>query len=466
MNKHTKESSEYTIFKDTPYIDFKTSEEGGEFIFQIKQLAKEALENQQPLTKDKLNNLIDESNSIFQSQWYAIDIIRSASDEVEKIIYSKKNRFNCIEPLRDVNWLLLPRTDLSSSDQIEDWYESIHELFLKLNSITDTQIEPLYEPIYYGEVDSKGKKIPTYIVVWDIHADDYGIDQEWDDMDCIREIFSMQLWKDFLVEDDEWADPEVDAIDILVTKFWVSTVWLENEFNKKSKRYKTRKFSEKRKNRTGIWKWLSEKGINYIGLEDESIIEASSMIMRLSALNSVLKGFLLKQKGIDLSEIDLSLTVQDFVLLYNKHKETIFADMPKLDLDTDMKFSTYYKAFDEIIEKFNNYTPQQALEIHKINTYISHRITLKLLWNGILWKILLKILGKISKKVIKKRIDSVESSDSLKFDIVAGKMQKNDITIKRRNSEWIELLDKNKSGEQVCAMVYWKAHIPDLIKQL
>lgn len=116
------------------------------------------------------------------------------------------------EPLKDENGYLLAREDLKKAEEVKDWYSSIKELFTKLNSINETQVEPLYKPIYTWE------NLPTFIIIWDLHADEYNFEE--------KEIEHAKLFlgKNSLIEKNEDANSEVKVIEMLNKKFWIKTI--------------------------------------------------------------------------------------------------------------------------------------------------------------------------------------------------------------------------------------------------
>ncbi len=410
-----------------------------------------------------MDTIVREKDEVLSGKWYSIETKSSQKWEVEQIVYTK-NRFNCLPPIRDEKWSLLARTDLASVSEIGDGYETIKELFEKLNSITDTQIEPLYEPYYYWEYDEENWRIPTYIIVGDIHADHYGIDQEWKDMDCIREILFSQLSRVFLVEEDEWADPEVMAVSILNEKFGISTIWLENEFHTDSRHFKTQWFSDKRKNRTGIWKWVSEASIDYIWLEDEFIVAATMIIWGLGLQEKALKSVIFSEKGKELEKIDVSISQEEFIRLYEKNRGSILKDTG-YDPFSESTREIQRERVDLMIESMRETPIEELVEIYKVKGYMKTHLMESLLGGGTKWKVLWFLLKKLHKILL--GFSTKESDiDILREGIIEKSLEKYEIIIRARNNEGIDIVSENMWDTKIAAMVYGKAHIPDLMKQL
>lgn len=65
----------------------------------------------------------------------------------------------------DENWFIKARKNLKNENEVNDLYNSIKELFEKLNSMEKTQIKPLFDHYYFWEIDENWDKIPTFIII-------------------------------------------------------------------------------------------------------------------------------------------------------------------------------------------------------------------------------------------------------------------------------------------------------------
>ncbi len=351
-----------------------------------------------------------------------LDSEREPSEQELKIYEeTRKCLFNYSLPFRDENWKLLPRK-IQTPESIEDGYDSIYDLFTKLNSITDTQIEPLYPPYYYWEInDETWEKIKTYIIVWDIHADEYNENTDK------NSISYLMLWDQIIVEEDESYFPEVSALRILKEKFWIENIWLENELNW-------------RDGMSLIWKNADISGIEYVGLEDIWVyFEAmEAIIIRLTISIKLFEIAWLELKNYDISdkeyqEIQEEPFMQEILskvsvdLTYNENK--LRESFNKINILTMEQKEKYYK----FVLKYNE----------KMFSYLSSRI-------------LNDAINEISSS-----IDELASSD-----LVEQYKQKSDSIVEKRNEVWIKILSESMWDDQVWVMVYWKWHIENLIEQL
>lgn len=361
--------------------------------------------------------------------WANILIINPVNAENKDEVTSE---FNYIAPKIDENWFLKARTDLKDESEISDGYNSIYELFTKLNSMTKTQVEPIYKPQYFWEINKKTwEKIPTFIIVWDVHADEYNI---WEE---VEDFFQKSM---FLAEKNEDANQEIEVVELLNKKFWLNVVWLENEF-----------FEEE--NNSKIWKWIDNLGIKTIWLEDKEIMNEANLFIAKEALLSF---EYFKLLWIDL---DIEVTEEDYNNIINDKEvlEIINSgmSMEKIILDETINY-------DKKIELTKEYSIKSYEEVKDnkdllIKFYKYH----KYIFKNSFWEESLKnIVNKVKNINISKDIyDNIEKSakNTIDSDLV---------TIEKRNEKWIEIISDKLDEEKIAVMVYWKAHIPNLIKQL
>lgn len=173
------------------------------------------------------------------------------------------------EPEKDSEWYFLVRTDLKDEKEVSDGFSSIEELFTKLNSMTKTQVEPGFEPYYYGEIDEETwEKIPTFILVWEYHTDTLNRDTTEEERQNLKEKY----WKISLVEENEDYMQTVEVIELLHDKFWIKNIWLEWEKDN---------FLISSAN----WYHLKNKNINYITLDsNETQLETNKYIIERDKL--------------------------------------------------------------------------------------------------------------------------------------------------------------------------------------
>jgi len=363
-------------------------------------------------------------------------------EEIKEKIKTKKTKstngsFNYKEPQRDNEWYLKARTDLKSGNEIRDWiwYSSIKDLFTKLNSIEETQIEPLFKPQYYGEVDKMtNKKIPTYIIVGDMHADEYNIDWVEEDIKIIMDLSKVSYWKEILTETNkEWSDAEIDSLSIISNKFNIKNIWLENVANNtKGEEY-------------WISNWLEKKWIKYIWLEKEKLISNTS--------DNEIKAMMLELKTYEKLGVNLkweNFTKKEFIEYYNKNKESIL----KLD-STDL----WEVSFEKILkEQKLDYTRLTKLNKNELkNEYkFSKYIYLKMFWENFFNPMLEYTIN---------NYNSLDKNQLIKEKSELGEYNYNN-TIVKRNTAWINFISNNMSDDKMAVMTYWKAHIYDLIKQI
>lgn len=193
------------------------------------------IKNKEEKLKSFLNkNILKTRNIISISILSSLISISGCSDntEAKKVETKQESILNENNDSKfDENWFIKARKNLKNENEVSDWYNSIKELFEKLNSMEKTQIEPLFDPYYFWEIDENWEKIPTFIIIWDIHAD------EWFE-NILNQKIKEFYWKKFLVENDESSKPEILAIEILNKKFWIKNYWLEGIIE---------------------WKWLTSK---------------------------------------------------------------------------------------------------------------------------------------------------------------------------------------------------------------
>ena len=355
--------------------------------------------------------------------------IQKKSREKENV---EKPHFNYKKPQRDENWYLLPREDLKSPEEISDWYSSTKELFTKLNSITETQIEPMFKPHYFWEVNEKtGEKIPTFIIVGDVHW------EQWNNKE--KSLFKDIEWKKYIIENDESYIPEISAIKILHKKFWIQNIWVEWETWKDSISL--------------IWEKLENEWIEYIEMDSEKKYKEAELNEKEilwnidNIINISLKQYELL--GIDLDNFRLT---QEEVNWLNK--DSIYKKMIK-NPNIEPSFENIKKEI-EIMKKEDKIILEKK---YKISCYLLSQVP----WLKSIEKYINIAKNSFPDATIDTLINEFENSFKK-----SQKLTKKDyeILIEDRNKYSINIMSNNLWKDKIWVMVYWKDHISDLIKQL
>jgi hypothetical protein len=345
-------------------------------------------------------------------------------------------KFNYKNPQRDENWYLLARVDLKPASEVEYTWNTISEMFTALNSMTETQIEPLFPPYYYWEVDKEtGEKIPTFIIVGDFHWEQVTKKEK----KCLKST----LWKKYIIEEDESYLPEVLVLKILTNKFWIKNIWLEWEtWDNMS---------------TIIWEELKKQSIWFIEMDSDKKYKESDLNEKelLWNVNNII--------NIILKEFELLWVNLDNHKFTEKEIEWLKTDPMFLDFQKEMQkkweSEPSFENMKEEFEKLKNTDIKILQKQYKIMAFIFSQIP---------W---FKPFGsyiKIAKKsfpdtTINTLFNDIEKS--LKnLDSLSIKGDK--ILIEDRNRYSINIMSENLWEEKIAVMVYWKAHIPNLFKQL
>lgn len=374
----------------------------------------------------------------------------------EKInkIYSENN-----DSKFDENGFIIAKK-LKNESEIENWYSSIKELFEKLNSINETQIEPLIEPYYFWENNENWEKIPTFIIVWDIHQGEF----TWTfSTEELKDFF----WKKFLVEDDETAKPEIEAIKILYKKFWIKNIWLEWFW------------------RWEPWKWYISLWLNSIwiknyGIENPELLKeaiileffnskiAEIIYLENNWYNLDLK-FTKKEKNLKITEL---FTEKEINFLTKNPipevKENL--DYWQVDIidDENEKINFAKKYYNNHI---NNKYPlyiDDSKEWKEIKNKLS-KLYREDYENEFLWstesllvenfEIILKRARELNKKMDKNN-DFFEELSKIMIN------ENKKIVIEERNESAINIIQSNMNKDKIWVIVSWKSHTKDLIKKL
>lgn len=355
-------------------------------------------------SKDKIEN-VEKSKTIKEES--------KTKKDSSKIKIEASDDFNYKSPTYDKNWHLKSREDLYNPEQIEDWYSSVKELFTKLNSMEPTQIEALIKPYYYGEVDEKWEKIPTFIIIWDTHADEYNLSEK--ELEAIKD-------RNFITDKDESYKAETEVLSLLNKKFKINNFGLENEFYWKY--FKTK-----------IWKEVKRLGLNSFWLEKEKFLDANELFAKQISINY---------------EIYKSLWV-DLDINYSKDEISKYEEY----MAKEMKKAAWKSVEDPIIDAFNEMKKLSKDELifsYKVNRYFMEK-------TGILDSESEKILIENAKKSNKTYEQIIE-----KFTKWVSEMKK--VIVDDRNQIWIDIASKQMWKDKMMVLVYWKAHSEDLMKQL
>lgn len=358
-------------------------------------------------------------------QWYNPSSIETRNDtsctkrELCDIKKEVENwQFWYKKPKRDKNEMLLARSDLKKPEQVANGYSSIKELFTKLNSMTPTQVEPWIKPFYYWEIDKEtGEKIPTFIIVWDIHIEQTNTNKE-----VIQEV----LWKEFLMEENEDFTAETEVVWLLKNKFGITTIWIEGE--NYSSNHST----------TLIGEELNRLSIKYIWMEEESLNETIGQ-KEIIWFKKSLQIF--KLLWIDL---DTNVAISEIPTLLEKpHIMRIMEDISKKQ---EPNFT--YEEIEKEVDQMRKLPKEELLDIYK------------------LIKIMLQEYG-LDQLIEEVKNDPTELTiKSLIENTITLQREIDFITIKERNTIWINLMTNNFKDDKIAIMVWWKDHSRDMIEQI
>lgn len=342
------------------------------------------------------------------------------------------------EPLKDENGYLLAREDLKKAEEVKDWYSSIKELFTKLNSINETQVEPLYKPIYNWE------NLPTFIIIWDFHADEYNLEEK------DTKQFKVFLGKDHLIEKNEDANSEVKVVEMLNKKFWIKTIWIENEF------------FESKESISLIWKWVTDLWLKYIWLEttnEQEEEKIGEVMIKNILLGLEMEKLDWKNLNVEVTEEEANKIIEDPKIKEILKEETKnYEEMEKVlkeNKSDDEKVKIIYDLIKKSYEKWKEkYRDDKELDIKSLKY-------LKYLLN--------KMHGEWFYEYLLEELENNQLSKDLDENFLnqAKNMVEYDkLVIEQRNKNWVEIISKNLDDKKIAIMVYGKGHIDGLIKEL
>lgn len=335
-----------------------------------------------------------------------------------------------LSAIYDKEWNLKSR-ELLKSSEITNWYKTIEELFRKMSIMTDTQIEPNFPPQYVWEI-YKNKKVPTYIIVWDMHADWYNVQD--DELKKARKIY----WKNIIIDDDESSEPEISSISTIKTKFNINNIWLENISNG----------AEWESFLYWIANWLNKQEIDFYWLE---IKENRKKV--LNEMNKEFKGWIfvnlkiIQSLWINLKTLN-NINEKEFIRLSNKYNKILNNDGYRNNVTLPF-LEVLNSNFDQEYNNISKLKNNELKEIGQIYLYIYSR----LFWNENLKSISWILWPILSKK-------------ELRENMINNNKKYHKIIIEERNKNWINFIESNMWKDNIWVMVYWKAHITDLINQI
>lgn len=359
------------------------------------------------------------------------EVMRQSGFNVDFTSYTYQWTEYDLSPSYSSEWYLQSK-ELLGPSQVEDWYNgSKLELFRKMSIMTATQMEPKFPPQYVWETYTKNgeeKKVRTYIIVWDMHMDEYNIWNEADDL-LIKKILSGSLGKSMIFDEDESSDAEINSVSIIHDKFWITNIWLENiSYNTDG---------------SGYWiaDWLKEKDIPYYGLEGTKNSQAEVQVV----INSLILWLKVYQTlGIDLHSLQL-LNKEEFIELWTKHFDSVVTEA-WLTLSSSV---TSQEQFEKLFLELERASKQDLKEFTQCALYMMN----KLFWSEVL-------------EAIMSQVWETMSADELKEKTIENIKMNYKLIIKERNTTGLKYIDSHMKEEQVWLMVYWKAHIANLIDQL
>lgn len=390
---------------------------------------------QNPLifSKEELKKLraivwIKNNNPTLKDIVTAIHRIPNNKIDFSNYTYNWKNYD--LSAIYDKEWNLKSR-ELLKSSEITNWYKTIEELFRKMSIMTDTQIEPNFPPQYVWEI-YKNKKVPTYIIVWDMHADWYNVQD--DELKKVRKIY----WKNIIIDDDESSEPEISSISTIKTKFNINNIWLENISNG----------AEWESFLYWIANWLNKQEIDFYWLE---IKENRKKV--LNEMNKEFKGWIfvnlkiIQSLWINLKTLN-NINEKEFIRLSNKYNKILNNDGYRNNVTLPF-LEVLNSNFDQEYNNISKLKNNELKEIGQIYLYIYSR----LFWNENLKSISWILWPILSKK-------------ELRENMINNKKKYHKIIIEERNKNWINFIESNMWKDNIWVMVYWKAHITDLINQI
>lgn len=390
---------------------------------------------QNPLifSKEELKKLraivwIKNNNPTLKDIVTAIHRIPNNKIDFSNYTYNWKNYD--LSAIYDKEWNLKSR-ELLKSSEITNWYKTIEELFRKMSIMTDTQIEPNFPPQYVWEI-YKNKKVPTYIIVWDMHADWYNVQD--DELKKVRKIY----WKNIIIDDDESSEPEISSISTIKTKFNINNIWLENISNG----------AEWESFLYWIANWLNKQEIDFYWLE---IKENRKKV--LNEMNKEFKGWIfvnlkiIQSLWINLKTLN-NINEKEFIRLSNKYNKILNNDGYRNNVTLPF-LEVLNSNFDQEYNNISKLKNNELKEIGQIYLYIYSR----LFWNENLKSISWILWPILSKK-------------ELRENMINNNKKYHKIIIEERNKNWINFIESNMWKDNIWVMVYWKAHITDLINQI
>lgn len=336
----------------------------------------------------------------------------------------KKSNFWYKEPLIDKNWRLISRI-LKPASELEYKWNSVWEMFEYANKTEELQLEAYRKPYYYWEVDHETwKKIKSFFLIWDIHIWEEGF--EWITTSKLKQS---EIWN-YYIDEDETYIPEVNALKILKEKFNISKIWLENEES----------FSNPR---SLIWINAKKNNIKFIWLED---VKKSN-----DELENRINIFVVPMKELEILWVNLDTNI----ISTDKYNEIL----------KDKKIQHYIESDNESLKLYSKETLTKISQIMIFNFYND--------------------LAEPKDKTLKQYINYIKNSyNNLSIDeihkLVGNIYEKykfinsDENIIINRNNIWTDKIVnyiadsffEKKWNQNTWIIVYWKAHIDNLMEQL